>query len=94
MVRQAQPVKWSQRFLANLKRSNPGAGADERELREFARAITNHLLLITSVNFLILPLLLLPFTAPRPKMPRAWIYQAIQSGIRIMLDARNPFVSQ
>jgi hypothetical protein len=62
MVRQAQPVKWPQRFSANLKRSTQGASADERELREFARAITNHLLLITSVNFLILPFLLLPFT--------------------------------
>jgi hypothetical protein len=70
MVRQAQPVKWPQRFFANLKRSTQGANADERELREFARAITNHLLLITSVNFLILPFFLLPFTASRPKMPR------------------------
>jgi hypothetical protein len=61
MVRQAHPVKWPQRFFANLKRSTQGASADERELREFARAITNHLLLI-SVNFLILPFLVLPFT--------------------------------
>jgi hypothetical protein len=46
-------------FFSKPETLNPGASADERELREFARAITNHLLLITSV---ILPFLLLPFT--------------------------------
>ena len=42
-------------FFSKPETLNPGASADGHGQREFARAITNHLLLSTFVTFLIVP---------------------------------------